>query len=106
MVCQLLNLTYYLHACYAILHPKGMGSGIQAIIKQMNFYQSLLCVEMSSIMVPWHMHVINGAIHKVRTQGKRRGRSFVKIRTRGEGGQIFDLFKCTCFIDAPNSCKY
>ena len=61
---------------------------------------------MSSIMVPWHMHVINGAIHKVRTQGKRRGRSFVKIRTRGEGGQIFDLFKCTYFIDAPNSCKY
>ena len=27
------------NACYAILYPKGMGSGIQVIDKQMNFYQ-------------------------------------------------------------------
>ena len=27
------NLIYYLHACYAILYPKGMGSGIQATDK-------------------------------------------------------------------------
>ena len=31
MVCQLGNLIYYLHACYTILYPEGMGSGIQAI---------------------------------------------------------------------------
>ena len=33
MVCHLRNLIYYLHACYTILYPKGMGSGIQAIDK-------------------------------------------------------------------------
>ena len=33
MVCQLGNLMYYLHACYAVLYPKGMCSGIQAIDK-------------------------------------------------------------------------
>ena len=33
MVCQLRNLIYYLHACYAILYSKGMGSEIQAIDK-------------------------------------------------------------------------
>ena len=33
MVCQLINLIYYLNACYAILYPKGMGSRIQTINK-------------------------------------------------------------------------
>ena len=33
MVCQFRNLIYYLNACYAILYPKDMGSGIQAIGK-------------------------------------------------------------------------
>ena len=33
MVYQLKNLISYLNACYAILYPKGMGSGIQAIDK-------------------------------------------------------------------------
>ena len=33
MVCQFGNLTYYFHACYAILYPKGISSGIQAIDK-------------------------------------------------------------------------
>ena len=28
---------YYLHACYAIFYPKGMGSGIQAIDKTNEF---------------------------------------------------------------------
>ena len=33
MVCQLRNLVYELHASYAIIHSKGMGSEIQAIDK-------------------------------------------------------------------------
>ena len=33
MVCELINLIYYLNASYAVLYPKCMGSGIQAIEK-------------------------------------------------------------------------
>ena len=33
MFCQLRKLIYYLNLCYAILYPKGMDSGIQAIDK-------------------------------------------------------------------------
>ena len=49
MSCQLRNLIYYLNAYYSILYPKGMDSGIQAMDKQMNFYESWLCVGMPSI---------------------------------------------------------
>ena len=31
--------------------------GFKPLIKQMNFYQSWLCVEIPSIMVSWHTHV-------------------------------------------------
>ena len=63
-----------------------------------------------------------GVIHKVHTQEKGEGglsksrhplfwwgHSFVKMSTRGEGGQIFDLFKHTYFTNVPmveqNVCK-
>ena len=52
MVCQLRNLRYYLNAYYTILYLKGMDSEIQAIEKTNKVFQSQLCVEMPSIMVP------------------------------------------------------
>ena len=33
MIYQLRNLNHHLHPCFAILYPKGMGSGTQAIDK-------------------------------------------------------------------------
>ena len=53
-VYQLRKLIYYLNACYAILYPKAMGSGIQAIDKT----NELLSL-MPSIMVPWDIHITN-----------------------------------------------
>ena len=70
MVCQLRNLIYYLHACYAILYPKGMGSGIQAIDKT-NELLSVMTVCRNSFHNGAMGHVTSGSTHKVRAQ--RRG---------------------------------
>ena len=96
---------------------KVWAVGFRPLIKQMNFYQSWLCVEIIFIMVPWH--ATNGAIHKARKQGKRKeglnksvhlvfwGRhAFAKMRTREERCQTFDLIKRTHFMDGPNPWKY
>ena len=55
MACQLKKLIYYLHACYAILCPKGMGSGIQAIDKTN---------ELLSIMAACRNDFHNGAMEQ------------------------------------------
>ena len=67
---------------------------------------------MSSIMVPWHKHVANGAIHKVRTQGggevgsKQECRSIVLVKSffflnaykrgGGEVKHLTYLSACNC----------
>ena len=92
--------------------------GFRPLIRQLNFYQPRLSVEMPSILVPWHIHVTNWAIHKVRTEGREEsvqakvyihcfGDVILLLKcARGGGGQIFDLFKRMYFMDGPNSWKY
>ena len=47
--CQLRNLVYYLHACYAIFYQKVWATRFRSLIKQMDFYQSWLCVEINAL---------------------------------------------------------
>ena len=54
---------------------------LKPLIKQMNFYQSRLSVEMTSIMLPQHIHVTNGAIHNVSTQGSKQKRTSIVLVT-------------------------
>ena len=49
MVCQLLNLTYYLHVCYAILDLKGMGSGAQAKPDGCNLTTTIVIQKLSKL---------------------------------------------------------
>ena len=39
---------------YPIKYQGCKGSGIRGIVKQLNIYQSWLCVDMAYIMVSWH----------------------------------------------------
>ena len=38
---------------------KVWAVGLRSLVKWMSFYQSSMFVEMSSIMLPWHIHVTN-----------------------------------------------
>ena len=38
---------------------KVWAVGFRPLVKQINFYLSWLCVEMPSIMVPWHIYITN-----------------------------------------------
>ena len=53
MVCHLRNLIYYLQACYAIVYPKSMASGIKTIEKTN---------ELSSVMTVCRNAFHNGAM--------------------------------------------
>ena len=57
MVCQLRNLIYYMLAMLSYTE-KVWVVRFRPLLKQMNFYQSWLGVEMPSIMVPLHIHTI------------------------------------------------
>ena len=53
MVCQLISLICYLHACYAIVYPKCKSNGIQVIDKTNAFL---------SIMTVWINTIHNGGM--------------------------------------------
>ena len=61
VVCQLRNLMMAYVFAMLSYTQKRWAMGFRPLIKDMNFYQSGQCVEMPSIIVPWHIHV---KIHK------------------------------------------